>query len=273
MARFAIGDIQGCMDSLERLLALLAQSAGFVLGRDELWLVGDLVNRGPRSLDVLRWVRAQGDAVTCVLGNHDLHLIARAAGAPAKRRDTLDDILGASDRYELLRWLRTRPLVHVDDRWIMVHAGLHPSWTPALARQLAAELEAELSSDERWRDFVAAMEGPTPPWRPDLEGPQRWRAILGYLVRVRTCHADGRAEPSFDGPPSAAPPGCVPWFELPGARWRTHVPVFGHWAALGLDVAAQHIALDSGCVWGKSLSAIRLDDGVVYQVKAVDKTD
>jgi bis(5'-nucleosyl)-tetraphosphatase (symmetrical) len=273
MARFAIGDIQGCMDSLERLLALLEQNAGLQLasGRDALWLVGDLVNRGPRSLDVLRWARAHEPTVTVVLGNHDLHLLARAAGAPAKKRDTLDDVLAASDRNELIDWLRARPLVHVEDRWLMVHAGLHPSWTVEQARALAAELEAELRG-ERWRAFLLTTSDgqPAPPWRPELEGAERWRAILGYLVRVRTCHADGRLEPSFDGPPSQAPAGCVPWFALPAARWRSHVPVFGHWAALGLDVDAHHIALDSGCVWGKSLSAIRLDDGVVFQVKAVD---
>lgn len=276
MARFAIGDIQGCMDSFERLLALLEQHAGLDLasGRDSLWLVGDLVNRGPRSLDVLRWARAHERTVTAVLGNHDLHLLARANGAPAKRRDTLDELLAAPDRDELIDWLRARPFVHVEARWVMVHAGLHPSWTAEQARDLAAELEAELRGD-RWRDFLVATgatasDGQPPPWRPELEGPARWRALLSYLVRVRTCHLDGRLEPAFDGHPSQAPAGCVPWFALPGARWRSHVPVFGHWAALGLDVDAHHIALDSGCVWGKSLSAIRLDDGVVFQVKAVD---
>jgi bis(5'-nucleosyl)-tetraphosphatase (symmetrical) len=265
MARYAIGDIQGCMDSLERLLALLALDPA----RDRLWLVGDLVNRGPRSLEVLRWARRHEATVTCVLGNHDLHLLARAAGAPAKKRDTLEDVLAAPDRDELVDWLRARPLVHVEERWILVHAGLHPAWTAALARQLAAELEAELRGPS-WRRLLAAMEGAAPPWRPELEGEARWRAILSYLVRVRTCHADVRVEPSFDGPPAQAPAGCVPWFELPGPRWRTHVPVFGHWAALGLDVQPGHVALDSGCVWGKSLSAIRLDDGQVFQVKAVD---
>jgi bis(5'-nucleosyl)-tetraphosphatase (symmetrical) len=265
MARYAIGDIQGCMDSLERLLALLPLDPG----HDQLWLVGDLVNRGPRSLDVLRWARRHQAYVTCVLGNHDLHLLARAAGAPAKKRDTLDEILGAPDRDELIDWLRSRPLVHVEDRFILVHAGLHPSWTAELGRQLAAELEAELAGKD-WRKLVAAMDGAIPPWRPDLEGEARLRAILSYLVRVRTCHPDGRVEPSFDGPPAQAPAGCIPWFDLPSPRWRTHVPVFGHWASLGLDVEPGHIALDSGCVWGKSLSAIRLDDGQVFQVKSVD---
>jgi bis(5'-nucleosyl)-tetraphosphatase (symmetrical) len=264
VARFAIGDIQGCMESLERLLALIE----FRPDRDSLWLVGDLVNRGPRSLDVLRWARANAGSVTCVLGNHDLHLLARASGAPPRRRDTLDDVLAAPDRDELIDWLRTRPLVHIEGQWLMVHAGLHPSWTADLARQLAAEVEAELAGP-RWRELVT-IEGPSAQWRPDLEGVPRWRAILSYLVRARTCFADGRLEPSFDGPPAQAPAGCIPWFDLPGARWRSHVPVFGHWAALGLDVAADHVALDSGCVWGRTLSAIRLDDRAVFQVKAVD---
>lgn len=265
MARYAIGDIQGCMESLERLLAQLPLDPA----HDQVWLVGDLVNRGPRSLEVLRWARRHEAYVTCVLGNHDLHLLARATGAPAKKRDTLDDVLAAPDRGELLDWLRTRPLVHVEERFILVHAGLHPSWTAALARQLAAEIEAELAG-ENWRKLVAAMDGPVPPWRPDLEGEARVRAVLSYLVRVRTCHPDGRVEPSFDGPPAQAPAGCIPWFDLPSPRWRTHVPVFGHWASLGLDVEPGHIALDSGCVWGRSLSAIRLDDGKVFQVKSVD---
>lgn len=270
-ARFAIGDIQGCMDSLERLLAHLEQHAGFRLGRDPLWLVGDLVNRGPRSLDVLRWARAHDGAVTTVLGNHDLHLLARANGAPPKKRDTLDDALAAPDRAELLDWLRARPLVHVEDGYLLVHAGLHPSWSAEQARSLAAELEAQLRGDD-WRAFLSAVSDgqPPPPWRPDLEGAARWRAVLGYFVRVRTCHPDGSLEPSFDGPPAQAPAGCAPWYALPACRWRTHVPVFGHWAALGLDVDADHIALDSGCVWGKSLSAIRLGDRQVFQVKAVD---
>ncbi|HRC54667.1 MAG: symmetrical bis(5'-nucleosyl)-tetraphosphatase [Myxococcales bacterium] len=265
MARYAVGDLQGCMDSFERLLTNLR----FDPEVDELWLVGDLVNRGPRSLDVLRWVRRHAGAVRCVLGNHDLHLLARAAGAPPKRRDTLDTVLAAPDRLELIDWLRTRPLLYVEDPWLLVHAGLHPSWTVATAAQLAAEVEAELAGP-RWRDLVTSLEGPPVPWRSELVGMARWRSILSYLVRVRTCFADGHVEPGFDGPPAQAPAGTRPWFALPDARWRTHVPVFGHWAALGLDVAPGHIALDSGCVWGKALSAIRLDDRMVFQVKAAE---
>ncbi len=265
MARYAIGDVQGCMNSLERLLALVR----FDPATDELWLVGDLVNRGPRSLDVLRWVRAQGRAVRCVLGNHDLHLLARAAGAPAKRRDTLETVLTAPDGAALVDWLRTQPLLHVETPWLLVHAGLHPSWTVEYAQALAREIEAELRGP-RWQELVLGLGGPAPPWRDDLTGPARYRAALAYLVRVRTCYRDGRACADFDGPPAQAPAGCAPWFALPEARWRSHVPVFGHWAALGLDVAADHVALDSGCVWGRHLTAIDLDSRAVVQVKATE---
>ncbi|MDB4961584.1 MAG: hypothetical protein JWP01_1583 [Myxococcales bacterium] len=267
MARYAIGDVQGCMASLERLLGLI----DFSPARDQIWLVGDLVNRGPRSLDVLRWAHGMGTTVTCVLGNHDLHLLARAAGAAGeKKRDTLDEVLAAPDSDRLLDWLRHRPLFHHDAAFGMVHAGLHPQWTVADARARAAEIEHELRGPG-WRAFLAqTLNGSIPRWDPRLGGGDRWRAILAYLVRVRTCRPDGRIEPDFDGPPSQAPPGCVPWFAMPDPAWATHTIVFGHWAALGLDIGARHLGIDTGCVWGKSLSAIRLDDRSVFQVKAVE---
>lgn len=255
------------MASLERLLHLI----DFAPARDELWLVGDLVNRGPRSLDVLRWAREHERSVTCVLGNHDLHLLARAAGAAGpKKRDTLDDVLGATDCDALIEWLRHRPLVHLADDHLLVHAGLHPKWTAVEARALAAEVEAELRGPS-WRSLVGLLPGGSPPrWDPRLGGGDRWRAIMAYLVRVRTVRPDGRAEPDFDGAPSHAPPGCVPWFAYPERAWTSHTVVFGHWAALGLDLGPHHIGLDTGCVWGKSLTAVRLDDRVVFQVKAVE---
>ncbi len=267
MARYAIGDIQGCMASLERLLALVA----YVPAHDRLWLVGDLVNRGPRSLDVLRWAMAQGDSVTCVLGNHDLHLLARAAGVGTpKKRDTLDEVLDAPDADRVIDWLRARPVLHADATHVMVHAGLHPRWTVDVAAALAREIEAELRGPA-WRVFLSKLGGPPPRWSERLGGSDRWRAILAYLVRVRTCHPDGRVEPAFDGHPGEAPAGCVPWFALPEPAWATtHTAVFGHWAALGLDLGPRHIATDTGCVWGKSLTAVRLDDRMVFQVKAVE---
>jgi bis(5'-nucleosyl)-tetraphosphatase (symmetrical) len=266
MARYAIGDVQGCMASLERLLALV----GFSPGRDDLWMVGDLVNRGPRSLDVLRWAHRLGDAVTCVLGNHDLHLLARAAGTVgAKPRDTLDAVLAAPDRDRLLDWLRAQPLVVTTATHALVHAGLHPRWTIDDALALAGELETQLRGPT-WRSFVAQLGGTPPRWSPHLGGGDRWRAILAYFVRARMLKPDGRVEPDYDGPPAGAPPGCVAWFREPNAGWATHTVVFGHWAALGLDLGRHHIALDTGCVWGRQLTAIRLDDRMVFQVKAVE---
>ncbi len=264
MATYAIGDIQGCMASLERLLALIDFSAD-----DRLWLVGDLVNRGPRSLDVLRWAVDNEQLITCVLGNHDLHLLARAAGAAeAKKRDTLDDVLKARDLERLLEWLRHRPLLHVEHGYAMVHGGLHPQWTVDTARGLAGELEAQLRGPT-WRAFLAQLQGPTPRWDDRLGGGDRYRAVLAYLVRARMLRDDGRID-TYDGPPATAPAGLVPWFKFPNAAWTTHTIVFGHWSALGLDLGRHHIALDTGCVWGRSLTAIRLDDRMVFQAKSVE---
>jgi len=256
------------MASLDRLLSLFAYSPK----DDHLWFVGDLVNRGPRSLDVLRWAVEHDAGITCVLGNHDLHLLARAAGASgAKKRDTIEDVLRASDCDHLIDWLRHRPLVHVEDDRLLVHAGLHPTWTATDARARAAEIEHELRGPG-WRAFLSQTSDGRPPprWDPRLGGGDRWRAILAYLVNVRTCRPDGRVEPEFKGPPKQAPAGCVPWFALPDPAWTTHTVVFGHWAALGLDIGAHHIGLDTGCVWGKSLTAVRLDDRMVFQARAAE---
>jgi bis(5'-nucleosyl)-tetraphosphatase (symmetrical) len=267
MALYAIGDIQGCKDSLDRLLEQLR----FDPGADRLWLVGDLVNRGPKSLDVLRWAAGLGDAVVTVLGNHDLHLLARAGDvAPAKRRDTLDAVLAARDRDALIDWLRRRPLVHVEAPWVLVHAGLHPRWTIADARALAGEIETTLRSDD-WRSVLGALQTPAVDWSPALTGAARTRATLAWLTKVRMCEPDGTIASDFDGHPREAPKGLVPWFRLPARAWATHVPVFGHWAALGLDVAADHVALDSGCVWGGKLTAIHLPERTLTAVKCVEK--
>lgn len=267
MARYAIGDVQGCKATLDRLLSLIDYSPS----RDQLWLVGDLVNRGPRSLDVLRWAIERDAGITCVLGNHDLHLLARVAGAVGeKKRDTIDDVLKAHDLDRIVDWLRSRPLFHVDGSLAMVHAGLHPQWDITTAQSLAAEVSAELRGPG-WRSFLAQLGGGTPPrWHSKLGGGDRWRSTIAYMTRARTCHADGRVEPHFDGHPSQAPAGCVPWFALPDRAWATHTVVFGHWAALGLDIGAHHVALDTGCVWGKSLTAYRLDDRMVFQAKAIE---
>ena len=267
MARYAIGDIQGCKASLDRLLSLIA----FSPSRDQLWLVGDLVNRGPRSLDVLRWAIERDADLTCVLGNHDLHLLSRVAGAAGeKKRDTLDDVLKAHDLDRIVDWLRSRPLFHVDGALAMVHAGLHPQWDVPTTQALAAEISAQLRGPG-WRGFLAQLGTGTPPrWHAKLGGSDRWRAVLAYLTRARTLHADGRIESHFDDHPSKAPEGITPWYAMPQRAWSTHTVVFGHWAALGLDIGAHHVALDTGCVWGKSLTAYRLDDRMVFQAKAIE---
>jgi bis(5'-nucleosyl)-tetraphosphatase (symmetrical) len=267
VARYAIGDIQGCKASLDRLLDKLGYSAS----RDRLWLVGDLVNRGPASLEVLRWAIAQGDAVTAVLGNHDLHLLARVAGvAPEKKRDTLDDVLAAPDRDALVDWLRHRPLVHVDGKYVMVHGGLHPRWTIDIAAELAREIEIELRGP-RWKSVLGEIAGQPPRWDPATTGGDRTRAVLAYLVRARMLKHDGRVIDDFNGAPADAPHGATPWFAFPDAAWTTHVIVFGHWAALGLSIGPHHVGLDTGCVWGKQLTAYDLDSGAVTQVKAVER--
>jgi len=265
VATWAVGDIQGCMSSLERLLDAIQ------LGDDDrLWLVGDLVNRGPRSLDVLRWARGLGDRAVCVLGNHDVHLLARAAGVAAeKKRDTLDEVLRAPDRDELVDWLRRRPLVHVDEDYLLVHAGLHPRWTAKKARKLAAEVEDGLRGDD-WQEWIAELAGKAPHWDDDLTGGPRLRAILSFLLRVRCLDRNHAPDPEFAGHPREAPRGLTAWFDQPDPAWGDHVIVFGHWAALGLTIGIRHLGLDSGCVWGRHLTAVRLDDERVVQVAAAE---
>jgi bis(5'-nucleosyl)-tetraphosphatase (symmetrical) len=264
MPVFAIGDIQGCFASLEKLLSRI----GFAPERDRLLLVGDLVNRGPASLEVLRWARALEDRIAVVLGNHDLHLLRVVCGArKLKRKDTLASILEAPDRDDLIDWLRARPLMHEEGGVVMVHAGLHPRWSIEEARERAREGEAALR-DRDWSDRLrAAYAGAPVPWAEDLTGCERLRAILAVFVRLRTCTPEGRLCEHY-GPPEAAPAGCAPWFEIRGRRWRGSRILFGHWSTLGLRVSDEYIALDTGCVWGGKLSAVRLEDGAVYQVEA-----
>lgn len=267
MATYAIGDVHGCFKTLQKLL----QKIRFDPRHDHLWLVGDLVNRGPRSLAVLRWAVEQGDRVIVVLGNHDLHLLARAAGVAApKRRDSLDDVLGAPDRDDLLGWLRSRPLLHRDGGYTLVHAGLFPEWTPRQAVELARETEAALQ-DGAAPGLLASLERKADErWDEGLEDGQRTRVALAGFARLRTLQPDGRMCASFSGPPKDAPDGCRPWFEVPERRSREETVLFGHWAALGLWLDDGVAGLDSGCAWGRELTALRLDDSKVIQQKVVD---
>jgi bis(5'-nucleosyl)-tetraphosphatase (symmetrical) len=270
MATYAVGDLQGC---LQELIGLLARFR-FDPRRDRLWFVGDLVNRGPESLEVLRFVRKLGDGAIVVLGNHDLHLLAVAAGvAPAKRKDTLDDILRAPDRGRLLEWLRTRPLMHRDPRlgFTMVHAGLPPQWTLAQAAELAREVESELAS-RRMTALLAAMYGNEPAvWDRGLRGHDRRRFIINCFTRLRYCDDGGRAAWNEKGPPGTQPPPFRPWYAVRTRRTRRSRIVFGHWSTVHLgrrqDFArANAFPLDRGCVWGGELIALRLEDRRVYRV-------
>jgi bis(5'-nucleosyl)-tetraphosphatase (symmetrical) len=270
MATFAIGDVQGCFDELERLLG----EVGFSPARDRLWFVGDLVNRGPRSLAVVRFVKGLGDRAVVVQGNHDLHLLAFAAGH-AKRRadDTFDDLLAAPDCAPLLDWLRFRPMLHVEDEYVMVHAGLLPSWSVAQAHDLAAEVEAELRS-KRYRLFLAELYGSRPDtWRDDLRGMDRLRVIVNAMTRMRFCTAEGVMEFGVKGELEKAPPGYLPWFEVPGRKTRGVPIVCGHWSAVGLRLTPDLLALDTACVWGGSLTAVRLEDRRVFEVPCAPAAD
>jgi len=229
-----------------------------------LWLVGDLVNRGPRSLDVLRKVRSLGDSVICVLGNHDLHLVAVAlAGAKQKRQDTLADILSAPDRDELIHWLRHRPMLHHDATlgYLMIHAGLPPQWDTATAISCARELEDVLRDRHRCIDLLQHMYGDEPDiWSDELQGHGRLRFITNCLTRLRFCHSDGRLALPYKGSVEKAPPGLVPWFRVPHRRSRDARILFGHWSALGFYAEDNVMNLDTGCVWGSRLTAVRLDE-------------
>jgi len=266
MATYAIGDVQGCYDPLMRLLDYL----DFSPEADCLWFVGDLVNRGPQSLEVLRFVKKLGRAAVVVLGNHDLHLVMQASGyGKSSKGDTLDAILAATDRDELLAWLRRQPLFHVSGEWAMVHAGLLPTWSILQAQQLSDEVSAALRSSH-YVDFLARMWGSEPlAWHDGLTGWDRLRVIVNAMTRMRFVRLSGEMEfraPGAKGPPERGPEGCAPWFEIAGRRSAGHKIVCGHWSALGFRQTANLLALDSGCLWGGQLTAARLEDGRIFQI-------
>ena len=263
MATYAIGDIQGCFRELQRLLEKIA----FAPQRDRLWLVGDLVNRGPQSLEVLRYVKSLGAAAITVLGNHDLHLIMLAAGCSRRRDDdTLDAVLAAPDRDELLAWLRQQPLLHVESGFVMVHAGLLPQWSVQKARKLAREVEQALTAAD-FETMLAHLWGSEPAaWSDDLTGWARLRVIVNAMTRMRFCTAQGTMEFKTKGEVTQPPPGFLPWFGVAGRRSADHVLVTGHWSALGLRLEPNLLALDTGCYLGRQLTALRIEDRAVFQV-------
>lgn len=264
MATYAIGDIQGCFDSFRRLLDVCR----FDPAVDRLWLVGDLVNRGPASLETLRFVRDLGTAAVTVLGNHDLYLLMVAFGAARKRGsdDTIQPILDAPDRDALLDWLRRQALCHTEGDFCLVHAGLLPQWTTTQARALAREVETALQADDH-ADFIRNMWGSEPAaWSDDLQGWARLRVIVNAMTRMRFCSPLGVMEFATKGEVANAPPGYLPWFEVAHRKSADQTLVTGHWSALGLRLLPNLLAIDSGCLWGNQLTAVRLEDRQVLQV-------
>ena len=262
MAMYLIGDVQGCDSALERLV----QAIAFSPSRDTLYLLGDLVNRGPDSAGVLRRLMRYGSSARCLLGNHDLHLLAVAHGARRpSRKDTLDDLLAAPDRPMLLDWLRQQSLaLHErvgDSALLMVHAGVLPTWTADKTLALAAEVESILRSDGAG-DFFHAMYGNAPDrWSEDLAGIARLRVIVNALTRLRFCTPEGAMEFDHSGSADQAPAGYVPWFEAPHRQTAEVTVAFGHWSTLGWLNRPDVLSLDSGCVWGGCLSALRIEAG------------
>ena len=259
MAVYAIGDLQGCYDPFRHLLDEL----DFDPGKDTLWLTGDLVNRGPKSLKTLRFVKSLGDSVITVLGNHDLHLLALHAGVVrfGKRFDSLTSLLAADDADELCDWLRHQPLAHYDEslETMIVHAGTHPRWSTKKTLKRAAEVETALQSDD-YPNVLGKMYGNTPTkWSGKLTGYKRLRFIINCLTRMRALTAAGRLDLNFSGSPFRARRGLQPWFEAEDLAWAGTRIVFGHWSALGLIVLPEYVSIDTGCIWGRELTAVRLD--------------
>lgn len=270
MATWVIGDIHGCWRTLARLLENIEWNAA----NDELWLVGDLVNRGPDSLEVLRWAVEHDDRVSAVLGNHDLHLLARACGvAEEKKSDTLEAVLSAPDRDDLLDWLRRRPMMHKFGPYVIVHAGLAPEWNIELAQGYAEVLHAECESGADPSLLEAINAHRKEPWHVDLERDQRLSAAAVVMTRIRMVGEDGRAVLDYTGPPGTAPEGLRPWFSTAAVIRQGYTVIFGHWAMLGYYRARDVVCLDSGCVYGGRLTALRLDDKTVVQQPVIDDVE
>jgi len=268
MSTYAIGDIQGCFNAFQSLLAKIQ----FKPEEDQLWLVGDLVNRGPNSLEVLRYLRDLPRAPIIVLGNHDLHLLAVACGAePVKKKDTFQDVLAAPDCDALCHWLRQQKLFHHDasQGYVLVHAGLPPQWNLSDALKHAAEAEAILQGPS-YKTFFQHMYGDEPDcWQDTLVGWPRMRLITNYFTRMRFCTPQGRWNLRGKRDLKEQPKGFLPWFKIPNHQEASLKIIFGHWAALeGKTEMENRIALDTGCVWGGKLTAFRLEDGKFFRVKS-----
>ncbi|TNE94965.1 MAG: symmetrical bis(5'-nucleosyl)-tetraphosphatase [Gammaproteobacteria bacterium] len=263
MTTYVVGDLQGCLTPLQQLL----ETVKFDPGKDQLWSVGDLVNRGPQSLETLRFCYQLGDAFRTVLGNHDLHLLAVAHGVRKPHpSDTLNDILEAPDRDELLKWLIRQPLLLAHGEFLLVHAGIPPQWSREEALALAEEVQQVLSDELQSAAFFEVMYGNEPDlWHNALLPPLRWRLITNYLTRMRFCSTEGQLELSSKAPPQEPPEGFAPWYAHPHRKTCHCKIIFGHWAALeGKPIGDNLYPLDTGCIWGGPLRMMALDTGHYY---------
>ena len=266
MATYAVGDIQGCLTPLKKLLSMVL----FDPKKDMLWLVGDLVNRGPHSLHTLLFLRDLGECVKIVLGNHDLHFLKLASGAGTPSpSDTLNEVLRSRYAADLAEWLRTKPIFHKGDTYSMVHAGILPQWSLTQAESLAKEVQEQLSG-KRWRSFLRNVYGNEPnKWRNSLSGITRSRVIINAFTRMRICSLSGAMNFAFKQDKAFIPKDFYAWFDVPRRKTEGDAIIFGHWSALGLLIRNNVIGLDSGCVWGRSLTAVRLEDRKVFQTNCL----
>lgn len=258
MSTYAIGDIQGCFLTFQKLL----EKISFHPSQDKLWLVGDLVNRGPRSLEVLRWCYKNQEHLHVVLGNHDVHLLCRSANiSPEKPLDTLEELLKAPDHSKLIDWLRKQPFVHNEKSHLLVHGGVLPDWSLSEIIHLNHRAQAKMKAPD-WKNFLEEFR--------NSETPDDLIMALRIFTQLRVCNTKGKAEFKFKGSPDKAPEGLIPWFDFPDRKTSGETLVFGHWAALGFFEKKNLLALDSGCVWGRSLTAVRLEDREVFEQKNID---
>jgi bis(5'-nucleosyl)-tetraphosphatase (symmetrical) len=259
MAIYAIGDLQGCYDELLRLLDAIS----FNEHNDQLWFAGDLVNRGPKSLETLRFIKSLGNSAVSVLGNHDLHLLAAScAPASSNKKEALTQVLNAPDRDELIDWLRHRPLLHHNDHFCMVHAGIPPQWDFHHAKQMA-HLVQEALQGKAYQNLLKSMYGDKPDiWTPILRGLPRLRFIINCFTRMRYCDSQGRLNLTYNGPPGSQPAALMPWFAVPNRKKFDHKIIFGHWSSLGYYEGNNCYGIDTGCLWGGQLTALKLAEQV-----------